>query len=310
VARKLRSFAGSAIAAALISGTSPAAAQSFTPPKGVGSITFGWQWVDNTGHRLSDGFLRKSGQSVTASALAEVDVGVTDRLAATVGIPYVFARYSGALPPPSGLPVDSCACWHSGFQDLSMAARYRLGDDTWAITPTVKYGYPSHNYPYRGEAVVGRRLKEAQVGATAALRLANVLPKASVQAGYTYAFVERALDDISLNRSNGFFDVGYGLTRWLFIRGAATWQRTHGGLRAGSTTGIPFPFPGELNTPERQVQRDRLLRTNYWQLGGGLSYSAGPIDLFAGITKYVWGRDAHNGIAYTVGTTWYFDLSR
>lgn len=52
------------------------------------------------------------------------------------------------------------------------------------------------------------------------------------------------------------------------------------------------------------------IRTNYWQVGGGVSYSAGPVDLFASVTKYVWGRDAHNGQAYTVGSTWYFDLSQ
>ncbi len=307
---RLHFLFATAIVAAILSGPLPAAAQSFTPPQGVGSVTFGWQFVDNTGHRLSDGFFRASGQSVSTSALVEVDYGVTDRLSATFGIPYVFAKYTGAMPPPSGLPVDSCACWHSAFQDLSLAARYRFGDDIWAVTPVVKYGQPSHDYPYRGEAVVGRNLKEAQVGVTTALRLVNLLPKASVQAGYTYSFVEKTLPDISIDRSNGFFDVGYGLTRWLYVRGAATWQRTHGGLRAGSPTGNPFPFPGELNTPERFAQRDRLIRTNYWQLGGGLSYSAGPVDVFAAITKYVWGRDAHNGVAYTVGSTWYFDLSQ
>ncbi len=67
---------------------------------------------------------------------------------------------------------------------------------------------------------------------------------------------------------------------------------------------------GFLNTPARFAQRDRLIRTNYWQVGGGVSYSAGPVDLFASVTKYVWGRDAHNGQAYTVGSTWYFDLSQ
>jgi hypothetical protein len=72
-------------------------------------------------------------------------------------------------------------------------------------------------------------------------------------------------------------------------------------------TGNPFPRPGEFNTPERLAQRDRLLRTNYWQVATGLSYSLGPVDLFASFTKYVWGRDAHNGQACGVGATWYFN---
>jgi len=272
----------------------------------VGSFTLGWQYVDNTGHRLSDGFYNPSGQSVTTSALFELEYAVTDRLSATLGAPYVFAKYTGALPPPSRLPVDSCACWHSSFQDVALAVRYRLGDETWAVTPLVRVGQPSHDYRYQGEAVVGRNLSEAQIGVLAGLRLRSLLPRATVQAGYTYAFVESPLDDISINRSNGYLDLGYALSGKLYVRAAGLGQRTHGGLRFGSVTGNPFRPPGEFNTPERFAQRDRLLRTNYWQLATGLSYSLGPVDVFASFTKYVWGRDAHNGQAYSLGATWYF----
>jgi hypothetical protein len=44
------------------------------------------------------------------------------------------------------------------------------------------------------------------------------------------------------------------------------------------------------------------------QLAFGLSWSAGPVDLYASYTKYVWGYDAHNGWALTTGATWYFGL--
>lgn len=286
-----------------------AAAQAFTPPQGVGSATVSWQFVDNTGHRFSDGFLLARGQSRTTSLLLEVDYGISDRLAITAGVPYVFAKYTGALPPPSNLPVDSCQCWHSSFQDMSVAARYRFGDRAWAVTPAVRYIRPTHDYRYQGEAVVGRNLNELQVGVTGAVRLKGALSAASVQAGYVHAFVEKPIGSISINRSDGFFDLGYALTRKLYVRGNATWQRTHGGLLIGSPTGNPFLPPGELNTAERFSQRDRLLRVNYWQAGGGLSYSVGPVDVFASVTKYIWGRNAHNGQAYTTGLSWYFDLS-
>ena len=308
--RCIRLIASAAICVATAAVPRSVSAQAFTPPEGVGAVTVAWQFVDNTGHRFSDGSFLPRGQSLTSSALVEVDYGVTDRLSATVGIPYVFAKYSGALPPPSGLPVDACACWHSAFQDFSAAARYRFGDDTWAIAPQVKYDLPSHNYSYVGEAVVGRNLQEIELGLSAALRLVDILPKATVHAGYIYSFVEKAVDDVKIDRSRGFMDFGYALTSRLYVRGGGAWQRTHGGLRAGSPTGIPFPMPGELNTPERRGQRDRVLRTNYWHLSGGVAYSLGPIDLFASFTKYVWGRDTHNGQAYTVGTTWYFDLNQ
>lgn len=143
----------------------------------------------------------------------------------------------------------------------------------------------------------------------AGVRLVDFLPQATIQAGYTYAFVEKALDEVSVNRSNAFVDLGYSLNRKFYLRAAGMWQKTHGGLRVGSVTGDPFFPPGELNTPERFAERDRVGRVNYWQIAGGLAFNAGPVDLFASVTKYVWGRDAHNGQAYTFGATWYFGLT-
>lgn len=303
--RTVRFFAVGTFAAVLASVPSFVAAQAFTPPRGLAALTLAWQYVDNTGHRFSDGFLLARGQSVTESALVELDYGVTDRFSATAGIPYVFAKYTGAMPPPSGLPVDACACWHSTLQDVALAARYRLGTESWAVTPVVRYLRPSHDYAYQGEAVVGRKLQEAQVGVSAGARLTGFLPRASVQAGYTYSFVEKPLPDVPIDRSIGFIQLGYAPMPRLYLSAGGNGQRTHGGLRVGSPTGNPFPVPGELNTPQRFAQRDRLLQANYWQLGGGVSYSAGPIDVFASFSKYVWGRNAHNGQDFNVGATWY-----
>jgi hypothetical protein len=310
VNRKLGLLLATAVAAALVSAPSPAVAQAFTLPQGVGAVTLAWQYVDNTGHRLSDGFLRRAGESVTSSALLEAEYGVTDRLSASFGIPYVWAKYTGALPPPSGLPVDACRCWHSGFQDFAFTARYRLGDDTLAFTPHVRYVLPSHDYRYQGEAVVGRNLQEFQVGASAGARLPGFLSRASLQASYTYAFVEKVVD-VKIDRGNLVFDVGYAPTRRLYARVGANWQDTHGGLRIGSVTGRPFFPPGDYTgKPQLFAQRDRIGRVKYWQVGGGLSYDVGPADVFAAVSSYVWGRDAHDGEVYTVGATWYFDLSK
>jgi hypothetical protein len=66
---------------------------------------------------------------------------------------------------------------------------------------------------------------------------------------------------------------------------------------------------GEWNTSERLVQADRIIRTHYWHLGAGVAYSFSSLGVFAAYTKYIWGRDTHNGQTYIVGSTWYFDLS-
>lgn len=297
--------------ATLACAPSSAYGQAFTAPEGVGQVTLAWQVVDNIGHRFTDGLFLRGGDSVTMSALFEIDYAITDRLGVTGGIPYVFAKYTGAQPPFSRLPVDTCACWHSSFQDVSLSARYRFGTDTWALTPLASYGQPSHDYPFQGEAVVGRNLKELRVGVSAGLRLVNLLPKASIQGTYTYGFVERPLSDVDVDRSNGSIDFGYALTDRLFLRGSGIWQYTHGGLRAGSSSGDPFPLPGELSrNSETFAQRDRIQKSNYWHLAGGVSFDAGAVDLFAGYTKYVWGSDTHNGHAFTFGSTWYFDFLR
>ena len=276
------------------------AAQAFTPPPRVGSVTVGWQWVDNTGHILTDGTFFPRGQSVTTSLLAEVDFGVTERFAATASVPFVFAKYTGDLPPFSGLERDACRCWNQSFQDLSIAGRYRFGDEFWAITPQVRYSLPTHDYAYRGEAVVGANLQQFVFGINSAWRF-TAHPKASIQGGYTYAVVEKAVEDIRANRSNLTTSVGYALTRSVYLHGGALDQKMHGGITAFGLAGAP---------PDQRAQGDRLLKMRYWHMTGGVSYSTRFADLFFAVEPYVWGRDTHDGIAYTVGSTWYFDLSK
>jgi hypothetical protein len=98
-----------------------------------------------------------------------------------------------------------------------------------------------------------------------------------------------------------FTSFGYALTRSLYVHGGGMFQQTHGGLTAFDLGAAP---------PDQRAQGDRLLKMRYWHLTGGLSYSAGFADLFFSVEPTVWGRDTHDGIAYTVGSTWYFDFSR
>lgn len=278
-----------------------AAAQAFTPPARVGSVTVAWQLVDNTGHILSDGTLFPFGQSVTTSLLAEVDYGVTERFAATASVPFVFAKYTAKNPPISGLERDICRCWNGSFQDLSLAARYRFGDEFWALTPQLRYIQPTHDYPYHGEAVVGPNLKQLLLCINGSWR-APALPKASIQASYTYAFAEQTVEGIRPNRSNLTTSFGYALTRSLYVHGDALYQKNHGGLTISELlAGAP---------PDQAAQADRLLKMRYWHVTGGVSYSTRFADLFFAVEPYVWGRDTHDGIAYTVGSTWYFDFSK
>lgn len=287
-----------ALAAAFAALLAPAAAraQAFTPPRGVLALTVAFQYVENTGHRLDDGALLRVGQSDDASLLLEGSYGVTDRLALTLGLPYVFARYTSDGPSLANLPVDTCRCWHSSLQDLAFLARYRLGGRAFAVTPTLGFVVPSHDYAYEGEAVVGRRLREAQLGVSAGWAPSRgPFAGLDAQASYAYAFVERPID-VPADRSFGALSVGWSPIRRLHVGATASWQVTHGGLRV----------PADLDTPERFAEHDRALRDDFWRLGGGLSWSVGRLDVFASYTAYVAGRNTHDGHAFTVGATAYF----
>ena len=67
---------------------------------------------------------------------------------------------AGTIPFP---PRDECRCWQSGWQDFGFTARYNVINGAFALTPSVSVGVPSHDYEYRGEAVVGQRLKEVRI---------------------------------------------------------------------------------------------------------------------------------------------------
>ena len=308
--KMLRPCSAAACLGLLLSASERAGAQAFTPEKGLVSLTALYQVVDNTGHRLSDGFMLRDGQSISMGAMAEGEYGVTDRFAVSLGLPYILAKYRGVGPTPANLPVDSCRCWHSGLADFTGGARYRLGGDVLAFTPVVGFTLPSHAYNYQGEAVLGRRLKELRLGGSVGGRPA-FLPEATISASYSYALVEKAKVDIPNNRSNASVDIAYHLTDRWSVSASAGGQITHGGLRFGSTPDSPLPFPGEVGpSGPRFEEHDRLLRDNHASVGGGLAYSLAKADLFAAVVVYVSGTDAHDGQSFTLGATWYFGGSR
>jgi len=295
---------------ALPAAAGSAAAQAWVAPGGVGSVSLTYQGIDNTGHRRTNGFLVERGQSTDMALYIEGDYAFTDRFSLSAGLPYVFAKYTATVPPSAPIPYppgDRCHCWNSGWQDFGFTARYNLVSGAFALTPSLSVGVPSHGYDYRGEAVVGRDLKELRIAVDAGQRLDAISPRLSVQGRYSYAFVERVID-ISANRSNASLETAFLLTRKLVARGLVSWQRTHGGLRFGSPPPADYLFPGDVNTPARVAEHDRLMRDNYWHVGGGLSYSFSRADVYASYVAFAGGSDTHAGEAITAGVSWPFEL--
>jgi hypothetical protein len=307
-----------------VTASAPSAwAQAWVPPAGVGSVTAAVQTINNTGHVDTDGLFLRIGRSVNTRIDIEADYAVTDRFSLSANLPFVFAKYVDPVPyGPPGIavgdvpagtipfpPRDECRCWQSGWQDFGITARYNLVNGPFALTPSVTVGVPSHDYEFRGEAVVGQRLKEVRIAVDVGQRLDAISPRLSVQGRYSYAFVERVLD-ISNNRSNATVQGGVLITRRLAARGVLLWQHVHGGLRFGGSDSSALPFPGDVNTPERMFEHDRLLRDNNWRLGAGITYSMPRMDVFASYVEFVRGTDSHAGRAFTAGISLPFERGR
>jgi hypothetical protein len=301
-----------AAAALLVASATLTFAQAWLPPAGAGSVSASFQNLDYSGHFVTDGeFFEDVGNSVHNRIDIEADLAITDRLSIAVGIPFVFTRYTDPDPLPSFvpfLPVDDCRCWHSGWQDFGFTARYSLVNGAFGLTPSLSLGVPSHGYDFQGEAVLGERLKELRIAVDAGQRLDFISPRLSVQGRYSYAFVEQVLDDVPINRSNVAFESEFLFTRRLAARGVLTWQRVHGGLRLGSASGDPFEPPGEVNTPERIFEHDRLLRDNNFRIGGSVAYSFDRMDVFFSYFELLRGSDSHGGRAITAGVSWPFEI--
>ena len=270
--------------------STPAFAQAWVPPAGIGIVSVVYQNIDNTGHRLADGSLLDGYDSVSRGVLVNLDYAITDRFSFSVGFPYIAAKYTGPEPSLFTLEIDECQCWNHGWQDLSATARYNIRNDAFAFTPSVSFGVPSHNYEYVGEAVLGRNLREISFAIDAGHRLDAISDKLSLSGRYSFAIVEQ-IDDVSNNRSNMSVELGIQATRKIAARATLSWQRSHGGLNST-----------EFNE-ENFLLFDRVLKDNNFHIGGGVAYTLPYFDLFGAYRHYATGTDTHAGRAITAGVS-------
>jgi len=287
----------------------PASGQAWAPRQREGDVTFVAQTIDHFG-RVFENVRFDCCRTTNVALVAAADYGVTDRWSLSVGLPYVFAKFRGGLPPPQYLPpwvtpapADTCFCLHSAFQDVSAGVHYNLLKvrRSFSLMTSASVGVPSHTYDYVGEAVVGFDLKELSLSADAGQRLDFLLPGLSIDGHYAYTFVERALD-ISHNRSNLGLDAGYTWPNRLAGHMILSWQSTHGGLRI---------IPDDINGfPERYTEFHRLLQDNYFQAGAGASYAWRDWDLSFSFLKTISGDNTHDVHVYTATASRSFRVRR
>jgi hypothetical protein len=286
-------------------------AQAFVPSQGEGSVSVLYQDQFFKYH-YSMNVPADIGPIYSRSILADVTYGLTDKLAVTVGLPWVATRYNGPRPHPlpdfSGPnPIDD-GSWHSTAQDFRFDVRYNLtrnlGNKGIVMTPFIGSILPSHQYTYFAHSGFGRDLKELQTGLSVAKLFERGVPGLLLQATYAYGFTEQVLD-ISHNRSVFGAEAGYFVTPKLRLLALGSGQMIHGG--------VDFTAPPSLATlgPEKFLHHDQIERSSMFALGGGTSFSiTDSMDVFGSLMHTVYQRSGHGldrGI--TLGLSWTFTTS-
>jgi hypothetical protein len=307
--------------ACFLTSARPASAQAFVPPAGEGSVTISYQNLLARGHfdLNGDRMSGESGHDPTQghAIVMEAEFGLNDRLAVEASLPYIGSRYGGTFPhrvagvgPPQEWDDGE---YHGTFQDFRIGARYNVARRPIAITPFVEVSIPSHHYPSTAHAAVGKDLRAYVVGGAAGGFLDGLLPRLYVHAEVSYSWVQEILD-IRPNRSRVEGELGYFITPRLSVRFLQSYLVTHNGIDLLSFTPMTEGVIHGTNIAiagEYRRNHDRLQRSNYLNLGGGVGFALNDsVDVFASAATMVWGENVHPLRGITVGVSTHFSTRR
>lgn len=273
--------------------------QSWLPLDGEFILSFGFHGTNYEGHILSNGDREEFLPSYSRVALVNIDYGITNRLAFTARIPYVFTRNGTDPSPVWGNTGLDDGFWHGNLQDYTLKLRYAALVMPVAVTPFILYSIPSHNYETQYEAAPGRGLQELIVGADVGGLLRPLTSRAFYEARLSYAFVEERVG-ISTDRLNGGLALGYFVTPTVSVIVNGSYQNTYGGLT------IDYVFGPDV-TPEEFLEHDGLIEDDHWRAGFGVAWAFWPRwSTSAFWSTIIDGTDAHYGDSYTVTVSWRF----
>lgn len=271
-------------------------AQAWLAPRGEGTVTIGYQTTNMPDHLDLNGKAFDKGRIRLQSLTVETDYSFTDKLALRVVLPYMFGQYTGLAP--HSLPVDDGA-YHSTFQNFTADLRYNVSQRPVVFTPFFRLVVPSHGYEQFAHAAVGRDVREYHIGINLGRRLDPILPKAFLQAQYSYAFVQKILD-ISPNRSDLGAQMGYYLTPRLSLLALMQWNHTYDGFDVDFST-----FHGGLDD-EEFLHHDQLGKIRLLDAGVGTSFAVNrKMEIDAS-----WGRTVSGANGHAHGSVLTLSISR
>ena len=297
-------------AMALFAFAPPALAQhtdAWVPGKSHGTVSVAYQHLYVRYHALSDGTKDLPGTIRNRSLFLNVDYGLTERLAVTVGAAYKSNRYDvrkpGAIHDPGTLADDhgeqflDDGRYHGSWQDWSIALRYQWIDKPFLVTPFIGYGRPIRDYTTFSHAAPGTGQARLEVGVNAGGRFAAPAQNLYWQAGYGYAYMEKA-GNRRVNHSTFNLELGYFLTPRLGVHAVVVAQKTYNGQE------FPEDFVGK-RTSDEFFHHDQNLRDDFVNVGVGVNYQFNDRYLgFANVGHTVWGENTHLiDYAITVGVS-------
>jgi hypothetical protein len=309
--------------AAVCFATSPraASAQAFLPPAGEGNLTISYQNLFARGHLDLNGdrMAGDSGHDPTHghAIVMEAELGLSERLAINASLPYIRSRYEGTHPhlvmgvgPPQKWDNGE---YHGTFQDFRLGVRYSVTRHPVAITPFAEAVIPSHHYPSLAHAAVGKDLRAYAVGAAVGGFLDAFLPGMFFQTSVSYARVQEVVG-IRPNRSRVEGELGYFITPRMSVRFLESYQVTHDGFDLLSFTPMTdalFHGTDVHIPPNYRPYHDRLQRSNYLSLGGGVGFAVNEsLEVFVDAAQIVWGESVHPLRGITVGVNTHFRTRR
>jgi len=257
-----RSVVMAVLAASLIVAATPV-----WPAAGDGHVSLSYQYISVDGFEGTSGKF-DIGTVDTHSINVEVDYALSDRWSVSAGIPWVARRYRGGFPhqpanlqPPRDDEFIDDGDYNTGFQDFHLGSSYRLTDGRFQVEPFMRYGVPSHDYPFFGHAALGQNLWHLELGTH--LEYFPGLSDFFYRASPSYVFVEETLGQ-SIDHWRLNLEAGYFLRANLAAR-AFVLAKQGDGLEFPDD--FPLPRSGEL-----WYQHDRLVQHNFVNVGAGLDW--------------------------------------
>ena len=278
--------------------SSPAAAQAVLPEKGEASVALLFNNALATKHYLPVTSVDR-GDIDSASVLAEFTYALTDRVAVSASVPYVFTRYRGgnAHRDEHGHDVGmDDGAWHGTLQDFRFAVRYNVTQRGAFITPFVGTVTPSHGYEYFAHSAPGRAIHEMVTGVSVARVFTTT--GVFVQGLYGFGVAERVVGFRPLH-SEAQVEVGYFVTPAFRVMGSMSGRFAHNGIDLTQTSRADLPW-------DQYVNHDRISREELLNAAAGVSLSVSDrIDIFASVAHTLAGRNSHGlRYAFTTGLAW------